>query len=435
VSGSSSKSRAFASFVAIWCLALTGQVAVSHASEWKGTVETQDGVEHVLNPEAGIDAPLTITLQELWRIGGYSESEDEFFGVINQVIADRDGNIYVLDRQLSEVKAYSPGGTYLRTIGREGEGPGEFRQPLDMFFLPDGKLGVLQLAPGRIVTFTTEGDPAGDHPTPRSEGGGTPAFIAGQVAGEYVALVISENRQREDAVDIDRSLILVDSKGVEQARLLTSTRTLSFVDFLFDETVWITFDNRWRTSPTGDIYAVDGFLDYEIVEWDSQGNRKRVIKREYEHRKRSKDQKKEMYDTFDALLQNQLPQYEIEVSDYDPDVTNIYPRDDGSLWVLTSRGTRDQPDGSLGVFDVFDAAGRFVRELTLLGEGDPIGDGFYFLGDRLYVVTDQLEANIASRGGHRGGKAAAEEEEPEPSAIICYALGSKAATGEASASR
>jgi hypothetical protein len=435
VSESASKSRPFVSLVAICCLALAGATTVSQAGEWNGSIETREGVEYVLNSKTGLDEPLALTLKELWRIGGDTESEDEFFGVINQVATDHDGNVYVLDRQLSEVKVYSPDGAYLKTIGREGEGPGEFRQPLDMFFLPNGNLGVLQLAPGRIVTFGSDGEPAGDYPTPRSEGGGTPAFITGQVAGKYVALVISENRRREGAVDIDRSLILVDSKGVEHARLLTSTRPLRFVDFLFDETVWITFDNRWRAAPSGAIYAVDGFLDYEIIQWDSEGNRTRVIKKEYDHRERTKDQKKEMYDTFDALLQNQLPQYEIKVSDYDPDVSNIYPREDGSLWVLTSRGVRDCPDGSLGVFDVFDAAGHFVREVTLLGEGDPISDGFYFLGDRLYVVTDQLEANIASRGGRKGSAEAVDEEEPEPSAIICYTLGPASSIGETSARR
>jgi hypothetical protein len=406
---------------------------VLQAGEWKGQVETRDGVEYVSNPSAGIDEPTALTLEELWRIGGYSDAEGEFFGVVNQVLADHDGNIYILDRQLSEVKVFSPDGAYLRTIGREGEGPGEFREPLDMFFLPNGNLGVLQLAPGRIVMFSSEGEPAGDYPTPRSEGGGTPAFITGQVMGDYVVLVISENRRREGAIDIDRSLILVDSEGVERARLLTSTRPLRFVDFLFDETVWVTFDNRWKVSPGGTLYAVDGFLDYEIIQWDSKGNRECVITREYDHRNRTKDQRKEMYDTFDALLQNQLPEYKIEVSDYDPDISNIFPREDGSLWVLTSRGVRDCPDGALGVFDVLDAAGRFVRQVTLFGEGDAITDGFYFLGDRLYVVTDQLEASITARGGRKGGGNVEEEEEPEPIAIICYKLGRAIAIEQAAA--
>ena len=55
-----------------------------------------------------------------------------------------------------------------------------------------------------------------------------------------------------------------------------------------------------------------------------------------------------------------------------------------------------------------------------MGEGDPNEDGYFFLGDRLFVVTGQLEANIASRGGRVGDDG--EEEEPDPISVICYQL-------------
>jgi hypothetical protein len=373
-----------------------------------------------MNPKEALANPVTITLQELWRIGGDSDSDEEFFGVINQVTTDPAGNVYVLDRQLSEVKVFSPDGQYLRTIGREGEGPGEFRQALDMFFLPNGNLGVLQLAPGRIVMLSPEGEPMGDHPLPVDESGGTITLIAGQRMGENLLLVVNENTPHEGRVDITRALVLVDSNGAEKRRLLSSKRELEFVNFLLDETVWRTFDNRWRVAPNGELYAVGQYLDYEITVWDPEGNQKRVIRREYDHWDRTQEQKDDMYDIFDALLQNQLPEYTIKVSDHDPDISNIYPREDGTLWVLTSHGSRGRPEGSLGVFDVFDSDGRFVQTLTLMGEGEPIADGYFFLGDRLIVVTDLLEADIASRGGRVDGDE--EEEEPEPIAVICYKL-------------
>jgi hypothetical protein len=364
--------------------------------------------------------PVTITPQELWRIGGDSDSDEEFFGVITQIATDPAGNVYVLDRQLSEVKVFSPDGGYLRTIGREGEGPGEFRQALDMFFLPDGNLGVLQLAPGRIVMLTPEGEPIGDHPLPESDGGATATLVSGSSMGENILLVVSENAPQEGKVDITRALTLVDSEGNELKRLLESTRELEFVNFTFKETVWRTFDNRWRVGQDDNLYVAEEYLDYRITVWDTEGKRKRVISREYTHWDRSEEQIQYMHDVFDAMLQNQLPQYKIEISDNDPGITNLYPRDDGTLWVLSSQGTRAKPDGSMGVFDVFDAQGRFVRQVTLMGEGEPIEDGYFFLGDRLFVVTDLLEANIASRGGRKGAKE--DEVEPEPIAVICYQL-------------
>ena len=397
-----------------------GGPAGAAAGEWSGRIEMRDGVEHVFNPATPMEAPLVHTIEELWRIGGDTDAEGEFFGVIGGIATDAEGNVFVLDRQLSEVKVFSPDGGYLRTIGREGEGPGEFRNPIDMFILPDGNIGVLQLAPGRLVMLTPDGEPRGDHPLPDPDSGQTPTLVSGRTMGDRVLLVFSENKMQEGRVDITRVLAMIDSEGNEVKRILESTRTLEFVNFLFDETVWRTFDNRWRVGPNERLYAPERYLDYEIVVWNASGERERVIHRDYEHWDRTQEQETEMYDIFDAMLQNQLPQYTIEVGDHDPDITNLNPRIDGTLWVLTSRGTRVPAEGALGVFDVFDGDGRYLREVTLLGEGEPMGDGYIFADDRLFVITDLLEANIASRGGRKGDVET--EEEPEPITIICYDL-------------
>jgi len=47
------------------------------------------------------------------------------FADIRGIQAATDGTIYVLDAQATEVRAYDPGGRYLSTVVRGGEGPGE----------------------------------------------------------------------------------------------------------------------------------------------------------------------------------------------------------------------------------------------------------------------------------------------------------------------
>ena len=51
------------------------------------------------------------------------------FGRVAQVVQDRWGRIFVLDRGNAEVRVFSPEGQYLFTIGKAGEGPGEFIDP------------------------------------------------------------------------------------------------------------------------------------------------------------------------------------------------------------------------------------------------------------------------------------------------------------------
>ena len=50
------------------------------------------------------------------------------FGDIRGIQATNDGTIYVLDYQVTEVRAYDPDGRYLRTVARRGEGPGEITE-------------------------------------------------------------------------------------------------------------------------------------------------------------------------------------------------------------------------------------------------------------------------------------------------------------------
>jgi hypothetical protein len=406
-----------AALVVVLAAALVG-AGQAAAGEWKGQVTQKDGATYIMNPADPMEAPATIKLQENWRIGGDTDADNEFFGVISRVTTDKAGNIYLLDSQLNEVKVFAPDGSYLRTIGREGEGPGEFRRPQDMFFLPDGNLGVVQLAPGRIVMLTPDGDPVGDFPLAAKDQGATAILVGGQLMGSYLALVLQENKMAEGKIDIARCLAMVDSKGNEVKRLHEETRTLEFANAVFDEKTWSTFDRRWATGSDGTLYAVTQFPDYEIRVWDKDGNPKYVIARAYTHRKRDQAEMDRVKGIFEAFTK-QVPNSKVSVSDFDQDIHTIYPRDDGSLWVLTSKGAWDKPTGALGTFDVFNRDGHFVRQVTLTGQGDPQQDGYFFVGDRLYVVTGFLDAAIAAQGGGNEDT----ESEAEPMAVICYQLG------------
>ena len=66
------------------CLALALVLALP-ALAAEPPVETRDGVPHVMNPATPMDGATTVALEELWRLGGDSEDEEEFFGVIGDV--------------------------------------------------------------------------------------------------------------------------------------------------------------------------------------------------------------------------------------------------------------------------------------------------------------------------------------------------------------
>ena len=80
------------------------------------------------------------------------------FGNILGVQAASDGTIYVLDQQAAEVRVFDPGGHYLRTIVRRGEGPGEIGDANGIFLSGDTLLWINDTRQWSIIGV----DPAGE---------------------------------------------------------------------------------------------------------------------------------------------------------------------------------------------------------------------------------------------------------------------------------
>ena len=68
-------------------------------------------------------------LVEELRLGNVMGDGPEGFGRIHDLAVDRAGRIYVLDVGSKEVRVFGRDGAYLRTMARDGEGPGEIRYP------------------------------------------------------------------------------------------------------------------------------------------------------------------------------------------------------------------------------------------------------------------------------------------------------------------
>jgi len=84
----------------------------------------------VSNPDlAGVGKGKTLELVEELRIGAVSDSDGntrELFGRVLSLAVDEEENTYVADYHWNEIRVFDREGNFVRTIGREGEGPGEF---------------------------------------------------------------------------------------------------------------------------------------------------------------------------------------------------------------------------------------------------------------------------------------------------------------------
>ncbi len=93
----------------------------------------------------------TVGVREVSRIGGL---EDPYALIqVVQVATDEQGRLYALDRLDHTVKVFDPAGEFVTELGREGDGPGEFRRPLRMGLRGD-TVWVLE-PPMRRMSFLT----------------------------------------------------------------------------------------------------------------------------------------------------------------------------------------------------------------------------------------------------------------------------------------
>lgn len=74
------------------------------------------------------DRPLTADFPEVYRVGGLDAEDWAQFTRPGPVGFDGAGNLHVLDRGAFQVIAIDSEGELVRTVGRQGEGPGEFRR-------------------------------------------------------------------------------------------------------------------------------------------------------------------------------------------------------------------------------------------------------------------------------------------------------------------
>ncbi len=341
-------------------------------ADWQGEEVVENGERIVRNPETVPDN-LTIELEELWRRG--EEDDDVFFGMPIQILEDTDGNVFVLDSQVSEIIVFSPDGEYLRTIGREGDGPGEFRGANDMFMRPDGVIGVVIVFPGKIVQLRPDGSPADAFPFPKSSVEGFQLIYKGQTAGDR--LIISGGKQSAGGGrnEQENYLKAIDYEGNELAHFHSIKELSQYGGMKFDEKIFANFKGQFAGAPDGRAAAVLDFDSYRIHVWKPDGSLDYIIERpEYAVLKRTAGDKDRFQKLYDGVT-SWNPNSSFKVSDTHRAVVRLQFRPDGSLWVLSGRGVWANDEGTFATFDVYDRKGFWVRRVEFKGPGDPMNDG------------------------------------------------------------
>ena len=378
-------------------------------------------VENSATPAGGVR---TIELEQIWEVGG--EDGDLILGVVNQVLIDDENNVYLLDGQLAEVHVVSPDGELLRTLGREGDGPGETRRPGDMAFLPDGTLGVLQSFPGKVIKLDrNDGTPAGEWTLSDASTGGffmmqILRYAGGNVVAGGVHQIID---QAAGKVTRKSFLATVDTEsGLVGNEYVHRDVVIDLTALRLDENELAGGpENRFDVMPDGRVVVAIPRNGYEVSVFKPDGTLDLVFTREYESWQRDEQALGIWQRILETVQRNQVPGAPMSWEDTEPDVQALRVAPDGKVWIQTGHGRWAPPDGVFTCFDVFTPDGKYAEEVRFVCDGNPRSDALFFSGSEyVFRVAGFWDAALARFGG--AGTTAAEGEEPAPVSVTCYRI-------------
>lgn len=368
-------------------------------------------------PERGVRE---VHLEEIWRVGG--EEESVLLGLIGDVKVGPDGNYYVLDLQLSQIQVFAPDGCHLRTIGRRGEGPGEFTTALEMAFLPDGSLGVAQGFPGRLIGLHTDGSPRDNIDIVASPAGGFTFLSSVRQGGGMIVVSAVSMKFDQDAVQtiVLPEIFAIDQSGDRKFRYWENEfRVDAGVKKKAQEAHFDTPDRRYAVGADGRVAIAPGRNDYSIHVYDRRGRLERIIKRPYESWRRNATAISYAR-FFAAQICRAFQVGQVDLEETEPDITELRWAPDGSLWVMTGRALYQWAPGVFCEYDVFSPSGRYVEKIRVMLDADPRLD-LLLLPDAAHalVVRGFMDAKLGMMGTRRHGIGA---DELEPLQLICYRI-------------
>lgn len=168
-------------FVPVLVLVVTGAAACERGAgvEDLSLLRDSAGVQIAENvyPDSAAAAWWTLAPEPELDIGGMDAGEASALFQVGGVHKLADGRVVVAHGGGHDVRIYGADGQHLRSIGREGDGPGEFRRPSRVHVMPGDSLLVYDSQARRLTLLATDGTYARDWPLQQPDG--RPAALVG----------------------------------------------------------------------------------------------------------------------------------------------------------------------------------------------------------------------------------------------------------------
>ncbi|MEX0720573.1 MAG: 6-bladed beta-propeller [Balneolaceae bacterium] len=244
-------------------------------------------------PSVKKESGLTLHAIEELRIGKLNGEGEYIFGNINHVSVGTKGQIFVADTQIPIIRMYDKKGEFIRNVGREGKGPGEYLYLGGMRTFPDGRLATWDQNNARINVYDEKGDYVVSHFV-KAGLFSADVFEVGHDGNFYVRTTIGNT---SDGSNWEYGWLKINPKGelidTIKVPLDNEVRELTFVLFTAsgDAHVFV----EWHLSSMSPLgYLITGSNDDEYsFELNLPDSSQQIIERNYTPVKVKPEEKKQ----------------------------------------------------------------------------------------------------------------------------------------------
>lgn len=326
--------------------------------------------EVVKNPEIPVPKPgqrKKLVFEEKLTIGASEGDENYMFGQSIYVTMDEDGCFYATDWDRKHIRKFGPDGKYILTIGRQGQGPGEFRNVWQPRFDTEGNLYVTDIANNRINFFSKSGE--------YIKGINTPQDLSDVTILPEGNFFTSKTEMIEDPkvhkfmhiygiYDTEFNLVQEFEQVEQEIRQRENRTRAQFIAGLLSSSAFKPYFVQEITKD-GKIYTGNA-VTYEIKIYSQKGDLERIVTREYQPIKVSQAHKDYYFDVQSLDLLRRLPSDDsfkeeihkhMEYPKFLPAYSWFTVMDNGWLYVAV-----DSIEGDYALIDLFDEQGIYIGQ-------------------------------------------------------------------------
>lgn len=334
---------------------------------------------------------------EAFRIGS-ADAEDPYVfpeAWSLSLAIDSHDRIYVSDFQIGEVRLFAPDGTYIRTVARQGEGPGEVSQPIALAIDARDDLWIVDGRNRRYTVFDSAGGLAAEYrrdetawrvpwrigfgPSGRMyEAGSAPGAERGDLALALYSHAVSVEGLTRD----DQTWVPVSEEPPATFELDYGDGSRAFHPIPFHP------EPRWAFDGRDGIWSGTG-AHYRLAHRSLTGDTLRVVElpdRAVPVHPAARDEQLDWVAELPGRLRTQvdLDRVPSTVTEFD----RILVDDRGFVWVSAGwrplRGSKEPAR-----FDIFSPDGEYLGQLAFPFHPQPLPA---FRGDLVVgVTTDELD--------------------------------------------